>query len=112
MRPEEFWHVLAVAVRVHVPKAKLLKNGKPSLAYARMDKQVENFKNLMKRLNFKIEQTGFAFTNPKFSGITDVIAHDNNIKSKVINKKRIIIDLKTSALHTIKINKHSSKRGI
>lgn len=82
----------------HLPKAKLLKNGNPSLPYARMDKQVENFKNLMKRLNFKIEQTGFAFTNPKFSGITDVIAHDNNIKSKVINKKRIIIDLKTSAL--------------
>ena len=82
----------------HIPEAKLLKNGKPSLPFARMDKQVENFKSIMKRLNFSIEQTGFAFTNPKYSGITDIIAHDNNIKTKVKNKKRIIIDLKTSAL--------------
>jgi hypothetical protein len=82
----------------HIPEAKLLKSGKPTLPYARMDKQVENFKYLMKRLNFTIEQTGFSFTNPKYSGITDIIAHDNNIKSKVKNKKRIIIDLKTSGL--------------
>jgi hypothetical protein len=82
----------------HTPEPILLKTGKPSIDYQRMDSQVENFKRIMKRLNFSIEQTGFTFTNPKYSGITDIIAHDNNIKTKVANKKRIIIDLKTSGL--------------
>lgn len=82
----------------HTPQAKLLKNGNPSLPYARMDKQVENFQYLMKRLNFDIEQTGFSFTNPKYSGIADIIGIDKNIKSKDVYKKRIIIDLKTSGL--------------
>jgi hypothetical protein len=66
--------------------------------YINLDSQVDNFKNLMARLNFTIEQTDFAFTNPKYIGITDIIAHDNNIKSKVVMKKRIIIDLKVSEL--------------
>jgi len=82
----------------HTPEAIMLKTGKPAIDYQRMDIQVENFKNLMTRLNFSIEQTGFAFTNNKYSGITDIIAHDNNIKSKDVMKKRIIIDLKTSGL--------------
>jgi len=82
----------------HTPIPKTLKNGNLSLPYQRMEKQVENFNHLMKRLNFSIEQTGFSFTNPKYSGILDILAHDNNIKSKVKNKKRIIIDLKTSGL--------------
>jgi CRISPR/Cas system-associated exonuclease Cas4 (RecB family) len=82
----------------HTPEAKTLKNGKPTLPYQRMDKQVENFKHLMKRLNFEVEQTGFAFNNPKYSGITDIIAIDKKIKSKDIYKKRIIIDLKSSGL--------------
>ena len=82
----------------HTPEPILLKTGKPSIDYQRMDAQVENFKRIMKRLNFSVEQTGFTFTNPKYSGIADIIAHDNNIKTKVANKKRIIIDLKTSGL--------------
>ena len=82
----------------HTPEAKLLKNGNPSLPFARMDKQVENYKYLMKRMNFEVEQTGFSFTNPKYSGIADIIAFDKNIKSKDVYKKRIIIDLKTSGL--------------
>ena len=82
----------------HLPKPKLLKNGNPSLSYSRMDKQVDNFKYLMKRLNFEVEQTGFSFTNPKYSGIADIIGFDNNIKTKDVYKKRIIIDLKTSGL--------------
>ena len=82
----------------HTPHAKTLKNGKLTLPYQRIHKQVENYQHLMKRLNFEIEQTGYEFNNPKYSGITDVIAIDNNIKSKDIYKKRIIIDLKTSGL--------------
>ena len=81
-----------------VPEAKMLKNGNVATDYARMDKQVQNFEFAMKHLNFEIEKTGFVFTNPKYSGIADIIALDNNIKSKVKNKKRIIIDLKTSGL--------------
>ena len=82
----------------HIPIAKTLKNGNASLPYERMNTQVENFKYLMKRLNFEVEKTGFSFTNPKYSGIADIIAIDKNIKSKDIYKKRIIIDLKSSGL--------------
>lgn len=82
----------------HTPKPILLKNGNPSVDYARMDAQVDNFKKLMSRLNFTIEKTGFKFTNPKYDGTADIIAYDNNIKTKDVNKKRIIIDLKTSGL--------------
>ena len=82
----------------HKPLPKLLKTGKPTTAYQRMDKQKENFENIMTSYNFEVEKTGFEFTNPKYSGIADIIALDNNIKSKDINKKRIIIDIKTSGL--------------
>lgn len=82
----------------HTPLPILLKNGNPSIDYARMDIQVDNFKKIMNRLNFSIEQTGFKFTNPKYEGTCDIIAHDDNIKSKEVNKKRIIIDLKTTGL--------------
>ena len=51
----------------------------------------------MKRLNFGIEKTKFSFSNPKFDGIVDVLAHDNNIKTKVPNKKRIIIQVKLTS---------------
>ena len=82
----------------HVPQPVLLKSGSPSIDYARMDAQVENFKTIMNRLNFKIEKTGHKFTNPKYDGTLDILAHDENIKSKDVNKKRIIIDLKTTGL--------------
>jgi hypothetical protein len=79
------------------PMAKILKNGNKSIEYNRMDKQVENFKTIMGRLKFEIEQTGFTFTNPKYSGRADIIAFDNNIKTSVANKKRIIISLVTTS---------------
>lgn len=82
----------------HTPTPKILKNGNFSLEYERMNKQVENFKNVMTRMNFEIEHTGYKFTNPKYDGIADIIALDKNIKTKVKNKKRVIIDTKTSAL--------------
>jgi hypothetical protein len=82
----------------HTPTPKILKNGNYSLEYERMNKQVENFKNVMKRMNFEIEKTGFKFTNPEYDGIADIIALDKNIKTKVKNKQRVIIDTKTSAL--------------
>ena len=82
----------------HTPQPKLLKTGKPTTAYQRMDKQKENFDRIMKSYNLEIEKTGFAFTNPKYSGIADIIALDKNVKSKDVNKKRVIIDLKTSGL--------------
>jgi hypothetical protein len=88
----------------HTPEPILLKTGKSSLDYIRMDSQVDNFKRIMKRMNFSIEQTGFTFTNPKYSGIADIIAHDNNIKSKDVMKKRIIIELKHSGLWNYKLN--------
>lgn len=82
----------------HTPQPKLLKTGKPTTAYQRMDKQKENFDRIMKSYNLEVEKTGFAFTNPKYSGIADIIALDKNVKSKDVNKKRVIIDLKTSGL--------------
>jgi hypothetical protein len=86
------------------PKPILLKNGNPSIEFARLDIQAENFKQSIARLNFTIEQTGFEFTNPLYAGITDIIAHDNNIKSKDKNKKRIIIELRSSALINDKLS--------
>ena len=67
-------------------------------AYIRMTKQKENYERIMKAYNLKVEHKGFVFTNPKYSGIADIIALDNNIKSKDKNKQRVIIDLKTSGL--------------
>ena len=81
-----------------VPQPKLLKSGAFSTDYERINNQVDNFKNIMKHLNFSIEQTGFKFTHKLYDGTLDILAHDNNIKSKDINKKRIIIDLKSTGL--------------
>ena len=89
-----------------IPHPKRLKNGNLTLPYERMEKQKENFVNLMERLNFSIEKTGFEFNNPKYSGVADIIAIDNNIKSKDVYKKRIIIDLKTSGLLSDKWSKY------
>jgi hypothetical protein len=88
----------------HTPEPKLLKTGKMSIDYERLTLQKENFINVMKRMNFTIEKTGFSFTNPLYSGIADIIALDNNIKSKVVTNKRIIIDIKTSGLLNDKWN--------
>ena len=82
----------------HTPVAKTLKSGKLSTDYARIESQKINFLNIMKVLKFEVEHTGFEFTNPKYSGIADIIALDKNIKTKDKYKNRIIIDLKTSGL--------------
>jgi hypothetical protein len=63
----------------------------------RLDAQSDNFHKIMKRLKFGIEKTKFSFSNPKFDGVVDVLAHDNNIKTKVPNKKRIIIQVKLTS---------------
>jgi hypothetical protein len=73
----------------------------------RLDSQSENFHKIMKRLNFGVEKTKFAFSNPKFDGVVDVLAHDNNIKTKVPNKKRIIIQVKLTSF----INEYSHTFG-
>jgi hypothetical protein len=75
----------------HTPTPKILKTGKPSINYARMDKQKVNFENIMRDYKFTIEKTGFVFTNPKYSGIADIIALNED-------KERVIIDIKTSGL--------------
>lgn len=75
----------------HTPEAKLLKTGKMSVNYVRMEKQKENFENIMSEYKFTIEKTGFEFTNPKYSGIADIIALNED-------KERVIIDIKTSGL--------------
>ena len=77
----------------HIPEPVLLKSGKPSIDYARMDKQKENFEAMMYEYGFEIEHTGYEFTNPKYSGIADIIAKDVNNKNQ-----RVIIDIKTSGL--------------
>jgi hypothetical protein len=60
----------------HTPEPILLKTGKPSIDYIRMDAQVENFKRVMKRLNFSVEQTGFTFTNVEiFQMVVKVCVH-------------------------------------
>ena len=82
----------------HIPEEKLLKSGKPAIAYERMNKQRENFDRIMQHYGFQIEKIGHSFTNPKYSGIADIIALDTKIKSKDKYKKRVIIDLKTSGL--------------
>jgi hypothetical protein len=87
-----------------VPIPVTIKTGKSSIDYQRIDSQVENFNLLMTRMNLTIEKAGFAFSNNKFSGITDIIAQDNNIKSKDVMKKRIIISLKISELLNDKWN--------
>jgi hypothetical protein len=63
----------------------------------RVNAQINNFHSIMKRLGFSVEKTNFSFSNPKFDGIVDVLAHDNNIKTIVPNKKRIIIQLKLTS---------------
>jgi len=75
----------------HTPEAKILKSGKLSVNYARMDKQKVNFENIMRDYKFTTEKTGFVFTNPKYSGIADIIALNED-------KERVIIDIKTSGL--------------
>jgi len=82
----------------HIPEPKLLKTGKPTIQYSRMQKQKENFERMMYEYGFEIEKVGHSFTNPKYSGIADIIAIDKNVKGKDKNKKRIIIDLKSSGM--------------
>lgn len=62
-----------------------------------LDEQLANFHTLMKRMNLSVEQTNFAFTNTKFSGFADIVAHDNTIKSKDVMKKRVLISIKTTS---------------
>lgn len=81
-----------------IPEPKILKSGAFATDYERINKQVENFKNVMQYLNFSIEQTGFKFNHKLYDGTLDILAHDNNINSKDVNKKRIIIDLKSTSL--------------
>jgi hypothetical protein len=61
------------------------------------DMQLANFHTLMKRMNLSIEQTNFSFTNTKFSGVADIVAHDKSIKSKDVMKKRVLISIKTTS---------------
>ena len=80
----------------HIPEEKVLKSGKPAIAYERMNKQKENFELMMQHYGFEIEKVGHSFTNPKYSGVADIIAIDTKIKSKDKYKRRVIIDLKTT----------------
>jgi hypothetical protein len=70
---------------------------KPNAETKRLDAQSENFHKILKRLNFSIEKTNFSFSNPKFDGKVNVLAHDNSIKTKVPNKKRVIVQVKLTS---------------
>jgi len=76
----------------HTPEVVLLKSGKPSTPYARMDIQKENFDAIMKTYNLDVKHTGYVFNHSKYGGIADIIAWDKE------NKRHIIIDVKTSGL--------------
>lgn len=80
-----------------IPQIKRLKNGNPSIEYARIDKHCLNLSKMLSRMNLEIEKTSFAFTNPKYEGVCDIVALNHKIKSKDLNKKRIIIDLNVSS---------------
>lgn len=81
-----------------IPVAKTLKNGNINIDYKRIDSQIINFDSLFKSMRLEIEKVNFSFTNPKFMGSIDIVAIDNNIKSKVISKKRVLIQLVTTSL--------------
>lgn len=72
-----------------------------------LDEQLANFHTLMKRMNLSVEQTDFAFTNTKFSGVVDIVAQDKSIKSKDLMKKRVLVSVKT----TSKINDVDDPQG-
>lgn len=81
-----------------IPEPELLKTGEPNMYYARLHKHKETFDTIMNHYGFEIDKIGYEFNNPKYSGVADIIAIDTNLKTSVKNKKRIIIDLKTSSL--------------
>ena len=74
------------------PEPVLLKSGKPSTPYARMDKQKETFDAIIKTYDLEVKKTGYVFKKSKYSGIADILAYDK------ANKRNIIIDVKTSGL--------------
>ncbi len=76
----------------HTPEPVLLKSGKLSTPYARMEKQKETFDAIMKAYDLKVKHKGYVFRKSKYSGIADVLAYDK------VNKRNIIIDIKTSSL--------------
>jgi len=82
----------------NVPEPKTLKNGTLNIEYKRLESQSINCKNLLDSMNLEIDKLNFQFTNPKYAGTIDVIALDNNIKTKVKNKKRVLIQLVTTGL--------------
>jgi CRISPR/Cas system-associated exonuclease Cas4 (RecB family) len=74
------------------PVAETLKSGKLTTPYERINKQKETFDAIMKEYDFEIKHKGYVFQKSKYSGIADIIAYDK------INKRNIIIDIKTSGL--------------
>lgn len=74
------------------PEPVLLKSGKLSTPYARMEKQKETFDEIMKTYDLEVKHKGYVFKKSNYSGIADVLAYDK------ANKRNIIIDIKTSGL--------------
>jgi hypothetical protein len=74
------------------PEPVLLKNGKATTPYERMDKQKETFDAIMQSYDLEIKKTGYEFKKSKYSGIADILAYDK------ANKRNVIIDVKTSGL--------------
>lgn len=74
-----------------VPEAVRLKSGKLSTKYLRMEKQAENYHNLLSAHGFDVISTGHTFKkNKKATGICDVIARKDG--------KSCIIDIKSSGM--------------
>jgi hypothetical protein len=70
------------------PQPETLKNGDLSIAYRRMQRQVENYKKIISRYEIDVIKTGYVFQSDKYSGIADIVADWDG--------KRCIIDLKTT----------------
>ena len=74
-----------------VPEPRLLKSGKLSTPYARMEEQIENYHKGIKEHGFEIVSSGHIFTKNKIgTGIADLIARKDG--------KLCIIDIKTTSL--------------
>lgn len=72
-----------------IPEPERLKNGELSIAYKRLEKQVENYEKIIKTYDIKILETGVAFEHNLGSGIIDILAEWDG--------QKVIIDLKTTA---------------
>ena len=86
----------------HLPEPKILKSGKMSAPYLRMEAQKENFLKIMSSYGLKIVDKGYVFKKGKYSFSKSTLKKKLNGSAthKISNLEldKFIIDLKTSGL--------------